>query len=168
MTDLNQLAAASNDKAVKRGVGRPSTYSSEIAQKIGTIMSVYPDYANCLRGLGIKVSTGRSWLDQGRRGVEPYIELARIVDTAKAKVITTLVGELRTGEDASKRWLLQKLAPTKFCDRYRLEHTGANGAPIQVDTGANLLELIAKRRTNDHDAAVANEEALAALPGPKP
>lgn len=125
-------------------VGRPSSYSDEIAEEICSRLEKgeslrkicedehIPSRSTVLRWMrdddafGAKCARAREgqadWLHDEMSDIETGVLEGRIDPTAARVVLS------------SKQWRASKLAPKKYGDKVLNEHSGPNGEPIQTQS----------------------------------
>lgn len=158
-----------------RGMGRPSTYTPEIAAKICERLAAGESLRAICRDDGMPPeSTVRLWVVDDVNGFAAQYARARdvgldvmadeVVEIADAQPGTTDNGATDTGAVAhnrlrfdARRWYLSKLAPKKYGERSAMELTGADGGPVQItetERAAKLAAILqAAKARKDGDAS---------------
>lgn len=155
-----------------RGMGRPSTYTPEIAAKICERLAAGESLRAICSGEGMPDErTVRRWVVDDVNGFSPRYAQAREAGLeAMAEDLLEISDDARNdwmesndpdnpGYDLNgehiqrsklrvdtRKWLLSKLAPKKYGDRTAMELTGANGGPIEItetERAAKLAGLLA-------------------------
>lgn len=156
-----------------RMAGRPSTYTEEIGSRI---------CERLVRGESIKgmcagddmpnASTVYVWLDRHPAFAEKYARarasateamLEDLLEIADKEGLNT--DEKRVRIDARK-WAMSKLQPKKYGDRQQVEHTGADGAPIEIASTVGLAVAAARELRSLRMSGQALPAPAEALPAP--
>ena len=127
--------------AAKRPVGRPSTYSPEIAARIcdeiSTGMSLV---AICLPDDMPARSSVFLWLGQHREFSDSYARAREAAADLLAEEIIGIADQARDKEDApaikvrveARMWVASKLKPRVYGNIAAIQHTGADNGPLQI------------------------------------
>lgn len=138
-------------------MGRPVTYSAEVAEKVLSEVSEGKTLRETCRKIGTPESTVRRWVLDDREGfaaryahakelqVECWAdELREIADDGSNDWMTIQRGgesvEVENREVVNRsrlridtlKWLMSKITPKKYADKTVSEVTGVNGGPLTV------------------------------------
>jgi transposase len=124
--------------------GRPSKCTKELIGRVEeTVGRLY--YVEAVAdSLGIGRKTFYEWLQRGEvENDSIYAQFAHTVKRAQAKAKEELLSGIRAGNAGDwqgKAWILERCYPAEFGRRERLEITGADGGPIEVEHIAKLSD----------------------------
>lgn len=128
-------------KGERKKIGRPTKCTPAVQAKICELSRRGRHDVHIAALVGIGDQTLDDWVKAGEKpgAVEPFRGFARAYRAARAEGEVALQDKLETmadnvagGDPATLRWMLSKKNPKVYGDRTRLEHTGAEGGPVQV------------------------------------
>ncbi len=136
--------------------GRPTLLSLELIARVRPAVISAQSMEAIAAELKISRSTLFEWLSRGERPDAPdsdelFIRFALEFREAEAELEQTLLEKVTgtagaKGEWSRHAWVLERRFPTRWGSKQRIEHTGAEGAPIQIDDArAKLMALIDRR-----------------------
>lgn len=146
-------------------MGRPSKYTDAVGLKIvEQIRKGMPvKFAAALAGVGEQ--TLRDWLAKGEAesppdADEPLVSFALLYREAEAEHAGEMLAKIDGDAKGWQRhaWALERRFPREFAQRKLLEHTGADGGPIETSAAA----VVVLPALDEPPAA----NALAPEPGP--
>ncbi len=157
-------------------MGRKSLLTPEIQQQIVTAIQSGNFQHHACEYAGIHTATYFRWLERGQAEIDrleqdetaeadpvetPYREFCDAIKKARAVAVVQAVGLIRKaavdGTWTAAAWYLERSHPKDWGKTDRLEHTGSEGAPIQLNVSVADLEseikglLEAKRGTGSID-----------------
>lgn len=164
-------------QSMKKPTGRPSKFTPELAEAICSLLTQGKSLRAICRDLeeAPSVETVMRWIDQDETFRKQYTrakldgldvmadELLDIADDGLNDTYRDAQGNVRTDQDViarsklrvdTRKWYLSKLAPKKYGEYAKLELTGADNGPLQVEhKGSAIAALIAKaaERKADED-----------------
>ncbi len=131
-----------------RAMGRPSTFSVEIADEICLRLSEGVSLATICRDMDLGYSTVMAWLKVHADFQENYTRAREDQGDADADKVTDVAHRVLTGEidpqaarvaiDAFK-WSAGKRRPKVYGEKQQLEHSGPGGDPIKTVTRIELV-----------------------------
>lgn len=150
-----QAAITTRTRTRARGAGKrrkPGDLPEQLVDHIAAMLRVgmYRDRAAI--AAGVSPDTFNHWIQYAKDGKEPFLSAFRVWDQAEAQFEFVALAEMaKQGQGRDARLLFQVLE-RKHRDRWgmvqKLEHTGAEGGPIQfggtADLVASKLEKLAK------------------------
>lgn len=161
-------------------MARPTKLTPVVREKIVLAVAGGSSYRAAALYAGVADSTFREWLARGRvarldrgagkprrtqraakrdRREAPYVELLQSVEEAGARAEVRAAGLLAKAAETDWRaaaWFLERRDPQTFGQRMALEHTGADGGPIELaglaldlskcsDAELEMLQKVANR-----------------------
>lgn len=124
----------------RRKPGRPLKLTDEVRHKLVTALKLGSYVQQAVVYAGIGVSTFYEWMQQASDDEQaglttPFTELAAAIKKAEADAEVRLLGIVNQAAPAN--WaaamtVLERRHPDRWARRERLEHSGPNGAPIEV------------------------------------
>lgn len=147
------------------GQGRPTAYTSEIAETICNRLAAGESLRAICETEGMPdESTVRAWAIENREGFSPHYARARevqferwadeileIADDGSRDTVVNADGVEIVNHDHinrsrlrvdTRKWLLSKLLPKKFGDKVQNEHVGEGGGPITFSWASSASEAI--------------------------
>lgn len=133
--------------------GKPTRLTPQVQEQLRLYVTAGAPIPHACVAAGIPWPTCKDWLRKGRAGIAPYVDFVRALDQAKAAWTVGAVMRVTKAADKDWRasaWLLERRVK-EFQPAQRLEHTGAEGKPIEVrsmsqaDIEARARELLAGR-----------------------
>ena len=127
--------------AAKRPVGRPSSYSSEIAARICDGIAIGMSLATiCAPDDMPARSTVFLWLSENREFLDFYTRAREAAADYLAEEIIGIADQARDKEDApaikvrveARMWVASKLKPRVYGNIAAIQHTGADNGPLQI------------------------------------
>ncbi|HWE98843.1 MAG TPA: hypothetical protein VG248_03515 [Caulobacteraceae bacterium] len=185
MSDISALVERYGSATVKapkrRKVGRPLTYSTKVATEVCELIAM--SNVGLARQLKDRAdlpseTTVMRWLDQFPEFREQYArarerqadllvdEALEIADDTSGDVIMGKHGPMMDAEFVARsklrvetrKWMAGKLAPKKYGEASRVELTGADGGPIQLEAvRATLIERVARLAPPEPEGEVCQE-----------
>ncbi len=135
-------------------MSRPLKLTPAVRERIELAVSAGASYRAAAASAGVGESTLRSWLARGRAergarkqaaGERPYVELVEGVEEASARAEVRAAALLFRAAESDWRaaaWFLERRDPESFGPpATRLEHTGADGGPVDLDVLGDLSKL---------------------------
>jgi hypothetical protein len=133
--------------------GRASKLTADVAEKIITVVRAGNLRETAAAAGGITTNTMRNWLRRGASGEEPYASFSEALDIAEAEVETTTVGVIekaaKAGDWKAAAYLLENRGPRRWSRTTRLEHTGKDGGPIELDSKTELFARLDRLRASE-------------------
>jgi hypothetical protein len=129
--------------------GRPTLLTPELQKRFVTLLRRGNYLTHACDILGIQQVTTWYWMHRGqeeiRQGLmnEPHARFFIAVKTAQGELIDECIQKIREGTDRwqSLAWLLERKLPNYFGQRQRMELTGADGGPLEVNYKPDLSKL---------------------------
>jgi hypothetical protein len=131
-------------------MGRPSTYSEEIADRIcERIIEGAALYKLCEEDGFPGEKTVYQWLDKHEDFAQKYARARELQQDREADKIVSIADETDDPNKArlqidARKWRASKLAPKKYGDRLDLNHSGAIERISDQQLDARLSELLGK------------------------
>jgi hypothetical protein len=133
----------------RRRVGRPSTYTEDMADALVDLMIEGQDIVMACENLGLNRGSVYRWMDQ-----HPDFEsrCARAREGMTEKRIHDLRQRIKdarvSGEDPAflrvevsfEQWNAERIAPKLYGNRVKTEVTGKDGAPMQLQTQVQVID----------------------------
>jgi transposase-like protein len=123
-------------------MGRRSKLTPELQEKICKLIRGGNYLHHAAAACGINQSTLHDWINKGEDGKKPYDEFAKAVAEARGASVAALVLTIKKAAPDDWRaasWMLERGHVGDFGAK-RVEVTGRNGSPIQVESWAALVE----------------------------
>jgi hypothetical protein len=150
--------------ARSRPVGRPTSYRQEYCARVVELMAEGRSLEGCAHLLGVHPDSLYEWqrrhpefsvaVRAGRAAATAYWE-SRLIDVANGA----------PGNAQAIQWALRNRSRSESGwdnDRQRLEHSGPDGAPLQVEARATVIDasvLTAEQRQSLREALLAMKNA---------
>jgi hypothetical protein len=157
-------------------MSRPSKLTVELEARVTNLVARGADPIDAFMLEGVSRSSFFEWRKQARLGEEPFASLWHEVERAAAKrnvrlTLNVTRAALRGDTNAAFR-ILRAYRPDLYGDKARIEHTGADGRPIETlnaslvlsDRAADQLMRKALLGERDHEAEPEEPELCAVLP----
>ena len=163
MRGTKGASPAKGKAAVK--VGRPSSYSQELADTICSRVAAGDDVKGICASVGISLSVLHLWREKYPDFMEAYGRARHRSGEASESRVQSILDDARAGKiDANtarvlldgEKWLAAKRAPRTHGDRVEVEHSGA----IQGGLGPVVIQMTA------HQPAAPAVEAIDVAPVP--
>jgi hypothetical protein len=158
-----QAAKRREAPAPKRKRGRPTIYSRQLADNICSQLAEGTSLREICRKPGMPSDAAvRQWALQDVDGFHSRYAHARELQAEKwADELVSLSDNAEDPQKArlqvdTRKWLLSKLLPKRYGERQTVEHTGANGGPIQYQ---NLAEDEIDRRLAELSGKLGDQPA---------
>ena len=123
-------------------MGRRSKLTPELQDKICGLIRGGNYLHHAAAACGIGNSTLSEWIRKGEDGKKPYAAFAEAVAEARGASVAALVLTIKkaaTDDWRAANWLLERGHVGDFGAK-RVEVTGKNGSPIQIENWAKLVE----------------------------
>ena len=127
-------------------MGRRTRYTTEIEDRMvealrsGNHIDAAADYA------GISHQTHYDWLRKASEGDKRYIRYAERTREARATAeirnVTYVQRAAQNGQWQAAAWWLERAHRSRWGKTQAVELSGPEGAPVQIDARAALLELL--------------------------
>ena len=135
------------------GEGRPTDCTPDLIQRAGDLLAKgHPVRAMC-RALRISPTSHYNWTERGDAGEQPYLDYVNAVrvgmSTAEA-IALNAVRDAIPKDFRAATWWLEHVMQEDY-GKQRMEVTGANGGPVQVQ---NLAAEIAAQLATVSDKEV--------------
>lgn len=126
-------------------MGRPSDFTQELADRICSELADGRSLRAICDGDDFpSVGTVLRWVGENKSFQEQYARAREIQAETHADAIVSISDGPESGDDSiktardrlrvdSRKWVASKLLPKKYGDKVTQEHTGVDGAPIQVE-----------------------------------
>lgn len=150
---LSELATETQEASNpywRPGKGRPTRLENEpaLAESIYQLIREGDSVTNAHIAVGVTHATESEWARKGKDGLEPYKGHYELCQTAKAVFQSSCtrsirmigLGALKGANWAALSWLLERRVPDEFYLSKRIELTGANGDPLNLQ-GKSTSEL---------------------------
>lgn len=165
----------------KRRRGRPTKLTQELMAEMVAICQRGCYMETAAASLGISVETVRDWMKKGAKEAdrltclldagddvekfmtEPDLLLAEFSGSIKAALADAElddldgIGEAGRKQWQARAWRLERMHPSRYALRARLEHTGSEGGPIRHEMSLDLTKL--------SDEQLAELEQIATIAG---
>ena len=139
------------------GEGRPTDCTPDLIERAGELLSGgHPVRAMC-RALRIGHTTHYAWMERGERGEQPFADYRDSVRAGMAEAERIALAAVRSAIPTDWRagaWWLERVIPEEY-GRQRIEVTGSEGGPVQVDLRTKIAEVLAER--SDAQAGVPDD-----------
>ena len=125
-----------------QNVGRPSKFTDEVKSRIINLIEEGNYRKTAALAAGVSQSLFHEWLARGHRGDPGFLEFLESVEAAEATsevVLTRSVWDGRVDPKVALDMLARRW-PTRW-GRTRVEVTGADNGPLQVQTANDESEL---------------------------
>jgi hypothetical protein len=125
-------------KADQTKVGRPSSYSEEIADRICTELALGKSLRSICAAPDMPArNTVFQWLESNIEFQDRYARARMAQADTYADEIVDLADAAEDHNKArlqidARKWTAAKLRPSRYSERFLNEHTGKDGAPIAV------------------------------------
>lgn len=143
----------------RKGItGRPMVLSDALTRALVESFRLGCSDRLACEGAGISTSTLYDYMSRGAAGEEPFVDFSRQITEAKTRIAKAMVG-IRTkaamGGDwrAAESWL--RTHRRDECAADKVEVTGANGGPVQIDLKAEIAAQLAT--TADKDLGIPDD-----------
>jgi hypothetical protein len=127
-------------------MARPTKLNSTITHKIVNLVRAGNYRETAAAAAGISPKTLRNWLHRGAKAGKAnaaYAQFSADLDVAEAEAEARDNKKISDAPEKDWRaaaWRLARKNPDRWGDKQRLEHTGADGGPIQTQaTGVVIL-----------------------------
>jgi hypothetical protein len=124
-------------------MGRTSKLTEELQARITHLVALGLDELTAFTAEGVSRSSFYEWRRLARAGEEPFASLWYEVERAAAKRNTELtlglIKAARAGDVNTAFKLLKAFRPDLYGDKARIEHTGADGRPIETLNASLVL-----------------------------
>lgn len=131
--------------------GRPTLYTEEIASDVLERIAAGESLRQiCVSEKYPAEATVRLWAIEDREGFSARYARARelqaerwaeevleIADGRCTDMVSVMSARLRVD---SRKWLLSKLLPKRYGDSTKIEHTGAEGGPLQISITETIVD----------------------------
>jgi hypothetical protein len=127
-------------------MARPTKFNPVTAEKVVNLVQAGNYRETAAAAAGVSAKTLRNWLHRGAKSGkanEPYRQFSEALDQAEATA--EILDNKRISEAAkidwrAAAWRQARRRPDRWGDKQRLEHTGADGGPIETrQTGVVIL-----------------------------
>ncbi|MBL8684408.1 MAG: IS1 family transposase [Myxococcales bacterium] len=131
--------------------GRPTKIEFAMVEKVKLLVVEGLSFEAIAAELGVSRRTLFEWLERGEavdapEGDELFVTFALAFRQAEAELERKTLGKIAASKPVQWQrfaWLLERRFPTRYGAKQRIEHTGAEGAPIQIDDArARLMALL--------------------------
>lgn len=139
--------APSKRRAPKKR-GRPPgsglKLTPEVESEICKALEIAVPLKYAAEAAGIAESTVHEWLERGEKGEEPFATFAVAVSRARAKAVRNLSAKALGGGPGSSQatWFLERRFRQEYGPVQKLEHSGPDGGPMQVEGVAKELDKL--------------------------
>jgi transposase len=120
-------------------MARPTKLTTEAHRKIVGLVRAGNYRETACAAAGVTPKTLRNWLARAAKGGksnEAYVQFALELDEAEATAELIDNNKITIAADAgdwrAAAWRLSRRSPERWGERKRLEHTGADGGPIET------------------------------------
>lgn len=117
-------------------MGRPTKLTPDVQATIVEAIAKGNDKVVAARLAGIGESTFYAWMERGEQAkTGAFLEFREAVKKAEAEAEQHFVGIIKTASYdtwTAAAWWLERKHPERWGRRERIEHTGANGEPVQM------------------------------------
>ena len=137
-------------------MARPTDCTPELTEALCAELKLGMAIRAACQHVGIDDSTYRKWMTRGENGEEPFVTFRTAATRAKAEGVRALVVTVRKAAASDWRaaaWILERREPDEWSRR--VEVTGSEGGPVQVDLRAKIAEVLAER--SDAQAGVPDD-----------
>ena len=167
-----RLAAETSTTKPKRPNGRPPEINDAVVHKIVTAIRAGNYMETAATFAGIAKPTLYYWLKKGNKeksGV--YRDFLNSVNKALAEAemrdVLNIDKAAGTGQWQASAWRLERKFPDRWGRKDRVEHTGKDGQPIQLEARNRVFELAATD-SRAREALLALSESLDRMPATPP
>lgn len=126
-------------------MGRPTKLSPKISEKIFEALRAGNNRKATAAYAGISLAAFQNWIAKGRSAKKgPYREFVDGLEKAEADAEVGAVAIIRKAAQTTWQaaaWWLERKFPKDWSRVQHLEHTGADGGPIQQQHSYNLAKL---------------------------
>lgn len=156
--------------------GRPSKLTEELQSRICQLIEAGADIELACGCVGISTATYRSWMAQGRNGVEPFAGFLAAATCARQKAELALLMQVRKGDEKKSdfvgrsegaRWLLERTRGNKYAARVNVKVQEELESlldiaekVLQPEQFAILLEAIAAQKEDPEALSGVPEEPV--------
>lgn len=123
----------------KRPPGRPSKLTPEVVSDLVSALETGVRSSDACAFAGISMTLFTRWLDQGAAEEKPeYVEFLHSVNAARARgrvVAADRILKASKHDWRAAAWLLERTDRETFGKRVKMETTGPNDGPLQVEFG---------------------------------
>ena len=139
------------------GEGRPTDCTPDLIERAGELLSGgHPVRAMC-RALRISPTSHYAWMERGENGETPFVDYVNAVRAGMAEAEAIALKAVRAAipdDFRAATWWLEHVMPEDY-GRQRIEVTGPEGGPVQVDLRTKIAEVLAER--SDREAGVPDD-----------
>lgn len=140
------------------GEGRPTDCTPELIERAGDLLAGgHPVRAMC-RALRISPTSHYKWMERGEEGEQPFADYVNAVRAGMSTAETIALQAVRAAIPSDFRaatWWLEHVMQEDY-GKQRMEVTGANGGPVQVQSLA--AEIAAQLATTaDKDLGIPDD-----------
>lgn len=132
-------------------MARPTLITDELCEQVRPLVASGLSFEAVAARLGIGRRTLFDWLARGEADDPPeadalFVRFAAAVREGEAELEATMLASItgdsgKRGEHGRFAWVLERRFPTRWGSKQRVEHSGPEGGPIQVDAGKVLASL---------------------------
>ena len=139
------------------GEGQPTSCTPQLIERAEKLLAGgHPVRAMC-RALRISHTAHYGWMKRGEAGEQPWADYVAAVHAGMAEAEAIALKAVRAAipdDFRAATWWLEHVMPEDY-GRQRIEVTGSEGGPVQVDLRAKIAEVLAER--SDAQAGVPDD-----------